>query len=95
MKPIHYVFRGSLIIILGVGVWLAALPKTLPIAARPAAESSQSSATRRPNAQTTLCAGEFIPISPALIDLGNNEYIRLAGGPDGAMGGPTGFTGGL
>lgn len=35
-----------------------------------------------------LCQGEFLPVAPPLTELGNDEYVRLEGGP-------TGFTGGL
>ena len=95
MKPIKLYLRLLLIIALGVGTWLATLPKTRPVAARPIADISQRSEIQRPNAQTALCEGQFLSISPALTDLGNNEYIRISGGPDGVMSGPTGFTGGL
>lgn len=35
-----------------------------------------------------LCQGEFLPVAPPLTELGNDEYVRMEGGP-------TGFTGGL
>ena len=95
MKPINLIFRGLMIIALGVGVWLSILPMTQPVAARPAPVLNQNSTPRRPDAQAALCEGRFLSISPALTDLGNNEYIRISGGSDGVMSGPTGFTGGL
>lgn len=51
-----------------------------------AAKTAAPATSRLP--QETLCSGEFLPVSPPLTDLGNNEYIRMNGSP-------TGFTGGL
>jgi hypothetical protein len=35
----------------------------------------------------SVCTGPFIPVSPALTDLGSGEYTRLDGGPTGVIGG--------
>ncbi len=62
------------LLLLGFALALAVLPLLGPPAAR---------------AQTPeLCAGPFMPVSPALTDLGPGEYVRLDEGP-------TGFHGGL
>lgn len=51
-----------------------------------AAKTATPAISRLP--QETLCSSEFLPVSPPLTDLGNNEYIRMNGNP-------TGFSGGL
>lgn len=35
----------------------------------------------------SVCTGPFLPVSPALTDLGSGEYVRLDGGPTGVIGG--------
>ena len=96
MKTIaHTAHRGFIITALWVSTWLAALLLSLPVSAKPSPTSGERAVPSHPQAQTALCEGEFLPISPALTDLGPNEYIRISGGPAGVVSGPTGFTGGL
>ncbi len=40
-----------------------------------------------PSYAQSICAGEFISVSPALNDLGNSEYIRMDGTETGVIGG--------
>ena len=96
MKTItRYAYRGLIITTLCLGTWLASLPLGQPVSARPSPTSGERAVASRPQAQTAPCEGPFLPVSPALTDLGANEYIRIPGGRGGVISGPTGFTGGL